>query len=169
MSQNYEDERTRKRLIKILQDVSFGKVPQAEAVTRLTIEYMLREIDNYNTANKGRSDAFQIRLPTTMDKSTKIYFTAEYQDSGIPANSFVSHPKVPVSNMLIINMGPNKLKFGTNRMPDEVNLTSDLETQEFKNIPTAKDRNTIFSLFMRTEQDPAVTETYSDIRVEFLY
>ena len=168
MSSIYEDERTAKRLKKILNDVNIGRVPQSEVISRLLIEYLIRYIDQYDTASKGKTDEFNIRLPTNIGKTTKIYFTAEFQDSGIPANSFVSHPRVPIGNILIINMGPNTLRFATNRYPGDEDVNSQLKTQEFKTITTG-DRNTIFSLFLKPQKESGVIETYTDVRVEFIY
>lgn len=168
MSSIYEDERTTKRLKKILSDVNMGHVPQAEVVSRLLIEYLIRYIDQYDTASKGKTDEFNIRLPTNTGKTTKIYFTAEFQDSAIPANSFVSHPRTPVGNILIINMGPNTLKFATNRYPGDEDVNSQLKTQEFKTIATGN-RNTIFSLFLKPQKEEDIVEEYTDIRVEFIY
>jgi hypothetical protein len=170
MTGTYYDTRIQNKIEYIFNQIQSGKVSAKEMVDRLAIEYYVKKIDEIDIVSRGRTDEFEVDL-NKYDNPTKIFFTPEYKDEIPVKGQHISHPRTNVGYMIIINMGPNDVRYGTNRLPGDVNLKSLLKVNEFRNVPAT--HNTIFSLFLQTvdtldENDAAVSDLTSHVRVEFI-
>lgn len=166
---DYYDTRIKNKINYLFAQIQSNRVSAREVVERLAIEYYVKKIDEIDTMSRGRTDEFEITI-SKYDEPAKIFFTPEYKDS-IPKGQSINHPRTNVGYMIIINMGPNDVRYGTNRKPGDVNIKSLLKVNEFRNVPAT--HNTIFSLFLQAvdsldiDGNP-VADLTSHVRVEFI-
>jgi hypothetical protein len=162
---NYYDIRIQKKIELIFDQIQRGQVSAEDMVNRLAIEYYVKKIDEIDITTRGKTDEFELTLDIN-SQPTRIFFTPEFPDENIPSGQHVTHPRTNIGYMIIINMGPNDIRYATNRQPGDARINSYLKVNEFRNVPARN--NTIYSLFMRAIATVGVVDTTANIRVEFV-